>query len=252
MSFEKRQSFRLEDGEEPRPTTRNYQEVKLILGGVFLGACLMLGAMYGVMQMQGSVGTPQDKVGLVKSCNNPVAAQVPSPDASAGIFMGSKEERKLVEKEFNVIFSSDPGLWQENCYSFWAGVSPTGYHHATAIESSSAGREGLIKKVMVISEAVLAYRNYGYPEYFVPKPSFDPAQPTGGLAPSQIYVVRGYIDRNTRIIENVYGDGQLPAFSLNTFLGSTEVKGGIEAKLKYRRVGGFEFIVTVSPVSPPE
>lgn len=259
MSFESRaQKFNLEDGHsvidaspdgEPRPSTRNYQGVKrALISGVLLGACLTVGVMYGIGQMPALVGTPEDKVGLLKtklvlSCGIPAAAQVPSPDAGAGIFMGTATERASVEKEFNVIFSSDAGLWQENCYSLLAGAPR--YHIATAIESSS---EELNKKVRDISAAVLEYGNFGYPEYFVPKTSFDPAQPTGGLAPSHVYVVRGYIDRNTRIVENVYADRSPPRFALNTFLGATEREGGIEARLKYRLPGGFEFIVTVSPL----
>eukprot|EP00927_Polykrikos_kofoidii_P076784 TRINITY_DN73811_c0_g1_i1.p1 TRINITY_DN73811_c0_g1~~TRINITY_DN73811_c0_g1_i1.p1 ORF type:complete len:215 (-),score=34.14 TRINITY_DN73811_c0_g1_i1:94-738(-) len=167
----------------------------------------------------------------------------PAADGNVGFFMGTAAERAAVEQEFGLAFSSDARLWKESDFSPLVGGAR--YHIVQNCESAS---EEMNKNLTDNLAAVIEYGHASYPEFFVPRHVFDPVNPTGGLAPHHVWVVRGYIDRSTRVAEKVQADGSFGQFCLVTLLDIFERGRGAEARLKYRRPGGFEFIVTVAPL----
>ena len=159
--------------------------------------------------------------------------------------MGTAAERSSVEQEFDVTFSANPHLWTESDFSPLVGGAR--YHVVAKCESADEQLNSTLTETLA---AVIEYGHTSYPEFFVPRGDFEPPKsPTSGLPPHHVWFVRGYVDKRTRVAEKVNADGSPGQFCLVTVLELSERgPSGVGGRLKYRRPGGFEFIVTVVPL----
>ena len=194
----------------------------------------------------GSPGNKQPVEVLLSSLGTqgrvlPRAAHARSLATAAGIFMGTSTERASVEQLFGITFSSDARLWQENRFSPLQGG--TRFHRVSQCESEDEAFNTNLNESIV---AVVEYGSASYPEFFRPREDFATSDPTGGEPPSQIWHVRGYVDKFTRVAQQLKGDGSTN-FALCTLLDLTEGAQGPKAKIQYIR-GGLTFAVTVVPV----
>lgn len=185
---------------------------------------------------------PPALVSLGKRCwGFPQASRSRSVSTSAGIFIGTSEERARVEQQFGIQFSDDARLWQKNGFSPLQGG--TRFHRVSKCESAD---EAFNKNLNENIVAVVEYGSASYPEFFRPRGDFEMSDPTGGKPPSQIWYVRGYIDEFTRVAQQLKADGSTN-FALVTLLDLKEGAQGAEATIQYVR-GDFKFAVTVVPV----
>ena len=161
-----------------------------------------------------------------------------------GIFMGTAEDRALVEQQFGIQFSPDARLWQTNQFSPLVGGSR--FHKVIDCQSENPAFNKNLTETIV---AVIDYGASSYTEFFRPSAEFAASDPTGGNAPSQMWIVRGYVDDATRVVQNLKPDGTTVLCLSHIRDVKTGGEHGAEATIDYTR-GTFKFAVTVAPVVP--